>query len=52
MYGKDPIYDIIRKNSALGANEILDAILASLNRFQRGAKLQDDISLVVIKIID
>jgi serine phosphatase RsbU (regulator of sigma subunit) len=52
MYGKDPIYDIIRKNSSLAAGEILDAILASLNRFQKGAKIQDDITLVVIKIID
>jgi sigma-B regulation protein RsbU (phosphoserine phosphatase) len=52
MFGKDRIYDIIRKNSSLSANEILSAILESLERFQNGAKIEDDITLVVIKIKD
>jgi serine phosphatase RsbU (regulator of sigma subunit) len=52
MFGKKPIYDIIRKNSALSANDILNAMLESLNRFQKGAKIEDDITLVVIKIKD
>jgi serine phosphatase RsbU (regulator of sigma subunit) len=50
MFGKKPIYDLIRKNSALSANEILMAILESLKQFQKGAKIEDDITLVVIKI--
>jgi len=50
MFGKKLIYHIIRKNSSLSANEILDAMLKSLNRFQNGAKIEDDITLVVIKI--
>ena len=50
MFGKKPIYDIIRKNSALSANEILNAMLESLARFQKNAKIEDDITLVVIKI--
>jgi serine phosphatase RsbU (regulator of sigma subunit) len=52
MFGKEPIYDIIRKNSSLNANEILNAILESLKHFQQGAKIEDDITLVVIKIKD
>ena len=52
LFGKDRIYEIIRKNATLGAEEILDTILASLTHFQKGAKLQDDITLVIIKIID
>jgi serine phosphatase RsbU (regulator of sigma subunit) len=52
MFGKKPIYDIIRKNSSLNANETLEAILDSLERFQQGAKIEDDITLVVIKIKD
>jgi serine phosphatase RsbU (regulator of sigma subunit) len=52
MFGKKPIYDIIRKNSSLPANQILNAMLESLNRFQKGAKIEDDITLVVIKIKD
>jgi serine phosphatase RsbU (regulator of sigma subunit) len=52
MFGKKPIYDIIRKNSSLDANEILNAMLESLKHFQHGAKIEDDITLVVIKIKD
>jgi serine phosphatase RsbU (regulator of sigma subunit) len=32
------------------ANDIQDAILGSLKRFQRDVKLEDDMTLVVIKI--
>ena len=52
MFGKEPIYDIIRKNSTSSANEILNATLESLKRFQEGTKIEDDITLVVIKIKD
>jgi sigma-B regulation protein RsbU (phosphoserine phosphatase) len=52
MFGKGFIYDIIRSNSSLSANEILDAIIESLQKFQNGARIEDDITLVVIKITD
>jgi len=52
MFGKEPIYETIRKTSALSANEIIDAMLESLKQFQNGAKIEDDITLVVIKIKD
>jgi serine phosphatase RsbU (regulator of sigma subunit) len=50
MFGKAAIYDIIRKHSALSANEILNVMLETLDRFQEGAKVEDDITMVVIKI--
>ena len=50
MFGKEPIYDIIRNNSSLSANEILNAMKESLKSFQKGAKIEDDITMVVIKI--
>jgi len=50
MFGKVRIHDIIRKNSSLSANEIINAMLKSLNSFQHGAQIEDDITLVVIKI--
>ena len=50
MFGKEPIYHIIRNNSSLNANEILNAMLESLKSFQQGAKIEDDITLVIIKI--
>ena len=52
MFGKEPIYDIIRDNSSLSANEILNAMIESLKSFQKGAKIEDDITMVIIKISD
>jgi len=48
MFGKEPIYDIIRNNSSFSANEILNAMIESLNSFQKGVKIEDDITLVII----
>jgi sigma-B regulation protein RsbU (phosphoserine phosphatase) len=50
MFGKGRIYDIIRKNSSLSADEIINIMLNSLESFQQGAPIEDDITLVVIKI--
>ena len=50
MFGKERIYDIIRKNSSLSAKEIINIMLDSLKSFQQGAPIEDDIALVVIKI--
>ena len=50
MFGKEPIYDAIRKNHNGSANEILEAILYTLDKFQAGAKKEDDVTLVVIKM--
>ncbi len=52
MFGKQAIYEIIRKHSEDTAAEIQDAILAELNRFQQGVEAADDITLVIIKIND
>lgn len=50
MFGKEPIYDLIRKNASSSADEILNAFLESLNSFLEGAKIEDDVTLVVVKI--
>jgi serine phosphatase RsbU (regulator of sigma subunit) len=50
MFGKEPIYDIIRKNSSSSADKIIDELIESLNGYQKGAIIEDDITLVVIKI--
>jgi serine phosphatase RsbU (regulator of sigma subunit) len=52
MFGKEPIYNIIRSKSSLSSNEILDIIFESLNSFQNGCKVEDDVTLVIIKIAD
>jgi sigma-B regulation protein RsbU (phosphoserine phosphatase) len=50
MFGKEPIYDIIRNNSSLSADEIINITIDSLKIFQQGAQIEDDITMVVIKI--
>ena len=50
MYGKNPIYKVLRQNSDRGAKEILDALLDDLFRFQGDRKSEDDVTLVVLKV--
>jgi sigma-B regulation protein RsbU (phosphoserine phosphatase) len=50
MLGKQPIYNAIRENCALSATEILEAILATQEKFQAGAERKDDVTLVIIKV--
>ncbi len=48
-FGKEPIYRVIRKNHHGSANEILEAIIDTLDKFRGEAKKEDDVTLVVIK---
>jgi serine phosphatase RsbU (regulator of sigma subunit) len=50
MFGKDRLYKIIRQNASASANEIQHAIFEALQRFRKDAKLEDDMTLVVVKI--
>jgi sigma-B regulation protein RsbU (phosphoserine phosphatase) len=50
MFGKERFRNIIRQHAHAGAGDILNAVYDELNRFARGIKAQDDITLVVIKI--
>jgi sigma-B regulation protein RsbU (phosphoserine phosphatase) len=50
MFGKERIHDLIWANAALSAKGILNILLDMLNRFAKGKKIEDDVTLVVIKI--
>jgi serine phosphatase RsbU (regulator of sigma subunit) len=50
MFSKDRIHKIIRHNASKTADDIQNAILDSLKRFQKDVKLEDDMTLVVIKV--
>jgi len=50
MFGKERFRNVIRRHARAGAGGILDAVYDELNRFAKGVKAQDDITLVVIKI--
>ena len=50
MFGKDPIFDIIRHNAKARAEDIMKAIISALNRFRGDLSPEDDVTLMVIKI--
>jgi serine phosphatase RsbU (regulator of sigma subunit) len=51
MFGKDRLHKIIRQNASATAKEIQSAVFESIRRFQKDARLEDDMTLVVIKIV-
>ena len=51
MFGKEHIYTIIREKASLGAESILNTIIESLTQFKENVKIEDDVTLVVIKIL-
>ncbi len=51
MFGKDPLYEILRQKSEVGAEEILNEIMSALKDFKGGLPLEDDATLVVIRFI-
>ena len=51
MFGKNQIYSIIREKASLDAESILNTIIESLTQFKGTVKIEDDVTLVVIKIL-
>ncbi|MGD9077714.1 MAG: PP2C family protein-serine/threonine phosphatase [Desulfobacterales bacterium] len=51
-FGKEPIKDIIRQKAAASADEIMNEILTALRLFRQGKEPEDDVTLVVIKIVE
>jgi serine/threonine protein phosphatase PrpC len=51
MFGKDRLKDIIRNHTESPAAEIVDHIMSALDQFRYPLKKEDDVTLVVIKII-
>ena len=50
MFGKDPIFDIIRQHSKARAEDIMKTVISALNRFRGDLSPEDDVTLMVIKI--
>jgi sigma-B regulation protein RsbU (phosphoserine phosphatase) len=49
MLGKEPILNAIRQHSSSDSEQIIDAIFDTLNEFIDDAKIEDDITSVIIK---
>jgi sigma-B regulation protein RsbU (phosphoserine phosphatase) len=52
MFRKESVYEIIQQYNSKSANDIMEAIIKTLRQFQEGTKLEDDMTLVIIKIND
>ena len=50
MFGLTAIYDVIRHKSAAGAVDIMEAIFGQIKKFRNAAELEDDVTLVVVKL--
>ena len=48
-FSKDRIIEILEKNAKLSAHEIGQMIMSELEMFTKGAKIHDDITLIVLK---
>jgi sigma-B regulation protein RsbU (phosphoserine phosphatase) len=52
MLGKRAVYDVIRSKAAEPADGIMNAVIDALNRFLGANSPEDDITIVVVKIVD
>ena len=50
MFGKAPIFEILRLKSKEGAEDIMKAVISALDRFRGDVSPEDDVTLMVIKI--
>ena len=50
MFGKEAIYEIVRRNPKAGAGELLDTLLYAVSRFQKEQQPTDDITLMIAKV--
>ena len=52
MFGKEAVHSVIRQNATASAADIQEAILGSLNGFRGEVEPEDDVTLVVIKVLE
>lgn len=51
-FGKEPIKDIIRRKATASADDMMNEILTALEHYRQGKEPEDDVTLVVIKLMD
>lgn len=52
MYGKERVRELLAQNAGRTAAEIIGAVLTDLGRFRDGLPQEDDVTLVVLKLLD
>jgi sigma-B regulation protein RsbU (phosphoserine phosphatase) len=51
MFGKERLKSLVRKYAGVSSKEIISLIINSLNEFQGTVKPEDDVTLVILKIV-
>lgn len=51
MFGKDSFKTIIRWNATASSAKILQAVFTALDLFRQGVKSENDMTLVVFKVL-
>ena len=51
MFGQDALQNIIRQNASASSAHMLQAIFTALDLFRQGVKSEDDMTLVVVKVL-
>ena len=49
MFGKERFRDVLRETADLSAQEIMDAVFEAVRRYTGGSRLDDDVTLVIVK---
>jgi sigma-B regulation protein RsbU (phosphoserine phosphatase) len=52
MFGKKRLEQVVKRYRAAGARDILLAVLSAVDDFQNGRPAEDDITLIVIKLLE
>jgi sigma-B regulation protein RsbU (phosphoserine phosphatase) len=52
LYGQERFRDIIRRNAHQPSAAIIDAVYDDVDHFTRGRRRQDDMTLVVVRVLD
>ncbi len=51
MFGKEALENIIRQNASASSTKILQTVFTALDLFRQGVKPEDDMTLMVIKVL-
>ncbi len=51
IFGKEALFEIIRQYAESSSKQIVAAIIDALNRFRQDAIPEDDVTLVVVKVV-
>jgi serine phosphatase RsbU (regulator of sigma subunit) len=51
LFGRTALCDVIRRHSAAGAEDIMEATFDEINKFSNAGNPEDDVTLVVIKLL-